>query len=98
MRQRQIEGLIIGCLGVFMALFFVVYIDYVKQMMKSNYIEHDVKTITAGDYSVEFDIPEKLYKTFLSTEYNPLTGQTKAAAFRDYLQTQFEQRLSSLPN
>lgn len=72
-------------MGVFIALFFVVYIDYLKNVFKNTFVEWDVKTITAGDYSVELDIPEEMYKTFLDTKYDPLSGKTKIAAFRDYL-------------
>lgn len=51
--DRQVKGLIIGCMGVFIALFFLSYIDYLKSVFKSTAVEWDVKTITAGDYSVE---------------------------------------------
>ena len=85
MNQRGYEGLLICCIAVFEALFFVVFVDYVKQVCKSNYIEHDVKTITAGDYSVEFDIPEALYKEYVARHYNPIGGKTKVAAFREFL-------------
>lgn len=54
--QRQVQGLVIGCFAVFIALFFLVYIDYIRNVCKNNFIEWDVKTITAGDYSVEYDI------------------------------------------
>jgi hypothetical protein len=58
---RQTEGLIVCCINIVIALFAVMYIDYLKFVAKNNYIEYDVKTITAGDYSVEVRIPEFLY-------------------------------------
>ena len=61
---RQIEGLLIGCMGVFIALFFVSYIDYMKSVFKSTAVEWDVKTITAGDYSVEVAISKGMWNTF----------------------------------
>jgi hypothetical protein len=45
-------------MGVFQALFFIIVIDYLRCIFKNQYIEWDVKTITAGDYSVELNITE----------------------------------------
>lgn len=74
------EGLVVGCFGVFIALFFLVYIDFVRNVLKNNFIEHDVKTITAGDYSVEYDISADVWSTFInSTNYDKTSGITKVA-------------------
>ena len=64
-------------MGVFIALFFVVFVDYMRSVFKNSFVEWDVKTTTAGDYSVEFDIPEALYNNFLSQKYDSHTGATK---------------------
>mmetsp|Transcript_117302 Transcript_117302/g.163221 ORF Transcript_117302/g.163221 Transcript_117302/m.163221 type:complete len:129 (-) Transcript_117302:1931-2317(-) len=58
---RQVFGLYNACMGVFISLFIIVYVDYIRSVQSNNYVEWDVKTITAGDYSVEFDIPESFY-------------------------------------
>lgn len=60
--ERRIFGLIISCIGVFVYLFTVVYFDYVKTVQSNNYVDWDVKTITAGDYSIEFDIDQDAYE------------------------------------
>ena len=49
-------------MGVFISLFFVAYIDVLKSVFKSTAIEWDVKTITAGDYSVEIPISDNQWK------------------------------------
>jgi hypothetical protein len=54
-------GLTVGCVTVFIYLFTLVFIDYVKSVQQNKYIEWDVKTITAGDYTVEFDIGAEVY-------------------------------------
>ena len=59
------QGLYIGCISVFISLFFVVFIDYLNSVFKNAFIEWDVKTITAGDYSCELDIPKAMWDTFL---------------------------------
>lgn len=67
--NRQVQGLYIGCVSVFIAFFFVVFIDYMKSVFKNAFIEWDVKTITAGDYSCELDIPEQMWDTFLKDKF-----------------------------
>lgn len=47
---------------MFVFLFTIVYIDYVKTVQSNQYVEWDVKTITAGDYTIEFDLEESMYK------------------------------------
>jgi hypothetical protein len=60
-----LAGLVIGCVVVFIYLYVLVFIDYIKSIQATKYVDWDVKTITAGDYTVEFDINKKLYYTFL---------------------------------
>jgi len=76
-QTRQVKGLFIGCMGVFISLFFVSYIDYLKSIFKSNAVEWDVKTITAGDYSVEISISNEMWETFISTIYDPHKKSSK---------------------
>lgn len=68
--ERQVQGLFIGCVGVFVALFFISFIDYMRSVFKSTAVEWDVKTITAGDYSVEMPISRAMWNTFLTTIYD----------------------------
>ena len=96
--QRQVQGLFIGCMGVFMALFFVVFIDYLRSIFKNQYVEWDVKTITAGDYSVELDISQKMWDNFLKDLYKPELATTKLVQFRKYLEHTLENNLSALPD
>ena len=72
--DRRVEGLFVGCMGVFIALFLVIFVDYLKSIFRNSFIEWDVKTITAGDYSVELNISQRMYNTFLKNKYDPLSG------------------------
>jgi hypothetical protein len=54
-------GLYIVCTAVFVYLFTLVYFDYIKTKEKSSYVDFDVKTITAGDYTIEFDLDPDTY-------------------------------------
>jgi hypothetical protein len=60
----------VGCIAVFIYLFSLVYFDYVKVVQKLKYVDFDVKTITAGDYTVEFDLEEEIYGEFLANYYD----------------------------
>ena len=46
----------ISSLAVFIYLYLVIYFDYMKCVQANKYVIFDVKTITAGDYSVEFHL------------------------------------------
>ena len=101
-------GLVIACMTVFLALFIVNYFDYIKKMQEYNYVDWDVKTITAGDYTVEFDISPDFFEEWLNTEADNFleqelgrTGKTyiaRADAFRDWFTIEMENRLSQLPD
>ena len=67
--HRRKHALVLGSLGVFIALFAINYIDFVKKKEENSYVEWDVKTITAGDYTIEFDLdPPTFYSDYLETE------------------------------
>ena len=46
------------------------YFDYIKSVQKTKFVDFDVKTITAGDYTVEFDIEEEIYDEFLDNYFD----------------------------
>jgi hypothetical protein len=77
--SRTMCGLVVGCIGVFIYLFVLVYIDYIKSIQSTKYVDWDVKTITAGDYTVEFDISKNLYKRFLEQFHDPSNPITEIA-------------------
>ena len=51
----------IACSAVSISLFIVNYLDYIKKVQINNYVEWDVKTITAGDFTIEFDIAPSFF-------------------------------------
>jgi len=54
----------IGCLCVSIALFLTLYTSFIEQRAQIKCQEWDVKTTTAADYSVEFEISEKFFAKF----------------------------------
>ena len=74
--NRKMLGLAIGCSGVFIYLFVQVYAEYIKSIEVNNYVEWDVATITAADYTVEFEIEPEMFSAFKNKFYdqtNPLS-------------------------
>ena len=65
---RRKQGLILGCASTFIALFICVYVDYIKEVTKVNYIEWDVKTVTASDYTITFNLDETFFDDFVAKE------------------------------
>ena len=58
---RRLNGLFISCLCVFIYFFVLIYFDYVKCKQETLYVDWDVKTVTAGDYTVEFIVTVEMY-------------------------------------
>jgi hypothetical protein len=77
----------------------VVYIDFIRQVAKNNFVEWDVKTITAGDYTCEFDIKEEFYNQFLTMQGGKRPqGMTMIVHFRNWITKEMEDKLSAMPS
>ena len=48
-------------LVLFIFFFSLLYVDYIENIQALEFIDWDVKSITAGDYSIEFDFTEEQY-------------------------------------
>lgn len=64
MTYRKILGLVISCTGVALYLFAYTTIEYTKSVQKNMFVDWDVKTISAADYTVEFKITPDMYEYF----------------------------------
>ena len=74
--EQKVFGLVIACTAIFMYFYMLIYIEYEHQKQKIKYVEWDVNTITAADYSIEFDISEIMYLNFIENYFdqtNPLS-------------------------
>jgi len=45
-----------------MYLFVLLFIEYISSVQENKYVDYDVRTITAADYSVEFPITKGQYE------------------------------------
>ena len=67
-------------------------------MEKNQQLDFDVQTITAGDYTIEFDLPEKSYKYFKEVYFNENSPMSECAQFKLLVQKELEDRLTEMPN
>jgi len=96
---RQTQGLFVGCLFVSIALFVIVYIDYMRQLAKNNFVEWDVKTVTAGDYTIEFDIEERFYRVFKENHgASKPADMTMVQHFKKWITAEMESKLKQMPD
>ena len=96
--ERRLFGLVVGCVAVFIYLFTVVYYDYIKSVQATSFVDWDVKTITAGDYTIEFDLDEETYDKWLSKYYDPSNPVSENAQFKLYVQNELEARITAMPD
>jgi hypothetical protein len=81
-----------------LGLFSILYMDYLQKSASHNAVSWDVATVTAADYTVEFDLPENFFKEWDETqflEYSALCSTkrgpefegfvSRSEAFRDWL-------------
>jgi hypothetical protein len=69
---------------LFVFFFSVLYVDYIDNCQALSFIDWDVKTITAGDYSIEFDIANETYDAWKKTymdETNPMSENAQFKLF-----------------
>lgn len=95
--EREYTGLTVGCVAVFLYLFAITFTDYVKSVQKNKYVEFDLNTITAGDYTVEFDISPKFYATFVEQYLDKSNPIPEVMQLKLFLKSELERRLTQMP-
>ena len=57
------------------SLLFVVALQYLYKNGKIMHLKWDISTVTAADYTVEFDIPADNYYSWYNNEYKSYYGE-----------------------
>jgi len=91
-------GLFFASTGVFIYFFVIVFIDFIRARELNQFVDFDVKTISAGDYSVEFDINNKSYEKFKQEYFLDTNPMSEMAQFKQYVQSELEDRLNEMEN
>ena len=55
-------------MAVFLGLLMFNYVNYIKKLQEDEYIDWDIKTVTAGDYTIEFFLDPEFYGDFVEKE------------------------------
>ena len=75
--------------AIFISFLFLLTTYYLSQTSYIDFKMWDVDTVTAADFTVEYQIPAKVWEDFLKLpEANH--HDSKATAFENYLRTEFE--------
>lgn len=83
---------------MFIFLYTLVYFDYVKTVQKNVFVDWDVKTITAGDYSIEFDIDRSAYEHWRKNYCDENSLLNESSQFKLYIQNELEKRITAMPS
>jgi len=83
---------------VFVYLYTLVYFDYIKTVQKNLYVDWDVKTITAGDYSIEFDLKPETYEHWKKHYYDETNFLSECSQFKQFIWNELETICSAIPN
>jgi hypothetical protein len=60
---------LISCICMFVAFLFSQLIYFLQQTSKLDNLKYDVKTITASDFTVEYEISRDMWDDFLDNQY-----------------------------
>lgn len=85
--MKKHEGLLIACLGLFICFVFMCTTYYLSQTSYIDYKLWDVFTVTAADFTVEYEITRSMWNKFLETDEARL-AEVKTVAFEAYLKDQ----------
>ena len=66
-------------------------------MQANAYVEWDMKTVSAADYTVEFEITDEMYEYFESRFLDSNIPLSEIGQFRQYIKSEMEQRLTEFP-
>lgn len=96
--SKQVLGLLFTCTAVFIYFYATVFFDYIRAIESTKQLDFDVKTITAGDYSVEFKIDHAQYDFWKENYFQESNPMSEMAQFKCYVQHTLETRLSEMEN
>lgn len=89
-------GLAVGCIGAFIYLYSQIFFEYITRVQQNKFVDYDVRTITAADYSIEFNLRDSQYnhwKKHYIQEENPMS---ELAQFKVYIQDILEDRVNQM--
>lgn len=83
---------------IFIFLFAIVYLDYIKTCQELLQVDWDVKTITAADYTVQIKLEKKAYLFWYKHFYDSTNPMSENMQFKMYVERELEKRINDLPD
>jgi len=86
---------VISCLGVLLVLIYLTVLHYFKRQSALTQLKWDVMTVTPGDYTVQLEITEEMWKNFKARhipEYEN-NGRPLIVNFKHYLKHEITKTL-----
>lgn len=80
--DRLIFSLFSGCLAIFIFFVTYIYFDYLKSSQGMQYVDNDIKTVSAADYSVHFDIESEQYEHWKTHYFQPTNPMSEMGQFK----------------
>jgi len=62
------------------------------------YVDYDINTITARDYTVEFELSEKQYKYFIDNYHQPHNPISEINQLKIFIKDEIEKRINEFPD
>ena len=95
--MRKVLGLTVACCGVMIYLFVHISVEYIKSVQGNMFVDWDVKTISAADYTIEFRIHPEMYEHFQEKYLDDTNPISEIGQFRTYVKDEMESRLTEMP-
>jgi ABC-type dipeptide/oligopeptide/nickel transport system permease component len=76
--QRYLINQILTFEVVLVNVIFLIFVHKVNKSLQNKYTEWDHKTTTISDYTVKYQIPDKLYERFVDYVYDMNEGEFSA--------------------
>ena len=84
----------IACLGVLLVLVYLTCLHYFKRHSKLDQVKWDMLTITPGDYTMQMEITEKMYKHYMDTIHCRYPDDPVGVRLKEYIKTNLEMELN----
>jgi len=96
LNTKRDQALLVSCTGILISLLFLTCCYYLSKVAAIEFKQWDVDTVTASDFTVEYQIPNKVWTKFEDNH----TDKTRAEGtdFEEYLKKHFEDIVSQQPS
>lgn len=94
---KRHQALIVSCIGILISLLYITCLYYLAEIAKIEFKEWDVNTVTASDFTVEWQIPKSVWQKF-EDGHADKKDSPEGSDFEAYLKKSFEELVSAKPS